>query len=445
MQYWFLDDPDKNEHGVTTVDISMKSVLFESNELIGMGTGIRMELNLPSLDREIKASGRINRIEENEVGGCFRYCLLFEEISQKDKKILDKYIQLIDIDNLLKLAVERNASDVHLLSDQPPIFRIDGELVFLDFPPLSSKDLRSMILAMMTEKQRSRFQEKRELNFSCLIPEGRFRVNVHYERGNVEAALRIIPSRIRTFSELGLPPAMDEFARKCSGLLIVTGPTGSGKTTTLATLVDTINQNRKCMIITIEEPIEYAFEGGQSLIKQREVGTDTLSFADGLRNVLRQDPDVILISELEDLESIELALTAAETGHLVLTSMHTTNAVECITRLVDLFPLDKREQIRDRLAGCLVGLVGQILVPKKDGEGRVIATEVLVSTPTIAKLIREGNPEKFATYNEAGLQCGIQPLDDSLKQLVQDGLVEESVARSFAKNPGAIRPATIKL
>jgi twitching motility protein PilT len=432
---------DGREYDVSTVDLSSNAVLFETSELISIGTQMSMELDLPSGEKPIRAEGSIIRIEERERGQRYFCCLFFDKISPENKRRIEQYIQIIDVENLLRLAVAQNASDVHFVADKPPIFRIEGKLVSLDFPPLSPKDMEQMILTMLTEKQKNALDNDLELNFSYLISEGiRFRVNVHFEKGNMEASLRIIPSSVKTFADLGLPPVLEEWVQKQKGLIIITGPAGAGTTTTLSAMIETISENRNCMIVSIEDPIEYVHKSKKSIIKQREVGADTLSFTQGLRNALRQDPDVIFISELCDPETISMALTAAEQGHLVLSTMHTIDTVECINRLVDVFPVDQQEQIRSRLSACLEGVMAQTLLPRKDGQGRVAATEVLVGTPTIRKLIRENKHGRSISFMEAGLKVGMQGLDSSLQELVVQGLVEEHVAKGYAKAPEMFKP-----
>jgi twitching motility protein PilT len=440
MRYRVLGEARDAAHEVVTADISAKAVLFESRDLIAIGTDMHMELIIPSLEKPIEAEGRINRIGEREKGQSYRYCLLFEKITEEDQRTLESYIRLIDIDHLLKLAMDRNASDVHLVANKPPIFRVDGQLKPLDLPPIAPGDLRSMILTMMSEKQQSQFEHRLELNFSYYSPGGnRFRVNAHFEKGFVEAALRIIPAKIKSFEELGLPPALDDFVQKSRGLILVGGSASSGKTTTLAALVDAINRERRCMVVGIEDPIEYLHPCRQSIIKQREVGTDTLSFAEGLRQVLRQDPDVIFVGDLRDRDSVSLAVTAAETGHLVLAAMYATDAMESINRLVDLFPREQHEQVRHRLAGCLEGVMAQMLLPRRDGKGRVAATELVAATHTMKKMIREGKHDQVESYVKSGLQMDFHSMDESLKSLVQTGMVDAELARSLAKNPGSMK------
>ncbi|MFH2002488.1 MAG: PilT/PilU family type 4a pilus ATPase [Planctomycetota bacterium] len=436
MRYRILNAENLEEQTTTTHDVSAVSVAFESSELIPIGTAMRIELELPSMPKPIHAEGWINRAEELERGKQYIYALVFHIISDEDRQMLEKFVQLVDIDNILRTAVQNDASDVHLVANRPPFFRIQGELNTLEFPTLASADLRQMITSMLTERQNEIFEERLELDISYFIPEGvRFRVNVHLEKGHLEAAFRIIPSAIRTIQELGLPPAVEKLCHRGSGLIIVSGPTGSGKSTTLAAMLDEINKRRKCLIVSIEDPIEYVHEGKLSIIKQREVGADTKSFHNALKHVLRQDPDVILVGEIRDLESISMAITAAETGHLVLTTLHTSSSSECFHRLVDVYPANQQDQIRRQLAGCIESILVQRLLPNIDKTDRILATEIMIATPAIRNLIQEGKLSQMQSYMEAGSQHGMHTMDSSLVELVKNGTIDRELARGFMKNP----------
>ncbi len=346
----------------------------------------------------------------------------------------------MDIKTLLEKTLKEGASDLHLCAHSPPLVRVNGEIKPLPFPPLSGEDTRKLIYSLFTERQRIEFEENRELDFSVSIPGlSRFRVNVHYQKGNVEAAIRVVSLRIPTCEELGLPPVVKELALKPRGLVIITGPTGMGKTTTLASLINLINQTRRCVIVSIEDPIEYVHENKLSIVKQREVHSDTHSFASALRHVLRQDPDVICIGEMRDLESISIALTAAETGHLVLTTLHTPDAPQTIDRIIDVFPPHRQQEVKIQLAGSLEGIVAQLLLPRKDGKGRVLATEILTATPAVRRVIREHRTDQIPTLIQTGSQYGMQSMDKSLKELYLKGLITYETAISFAKNPEEFR------
>jgi len=341
----------------------------------------------------------------------------------------------VDIKELLKACVQRKASDLHLTEHSSPILRIDGKLVFLEQKPLAKEELKKAIYGLLTDNQKEKFERDHELDFSLAL-EGmeRFRVNVHIQRGSVEAAFRRIPQDIPRLETLGLPPALYEFARKTRGLVLITGPTGTGKTTTLAAMINLINEERSCMIMCIEDPIEFVHTNKQSVIKQREVYSDTHSFAEALKRCLRQDPDIIVVGEMRDLETISTALTAAETGHLVLATLHTSDAAQTIERIIDVFPSHQQQQVRLQLSAALQGIACQILLPRADGKGRVLATEILVATPAIRNLIREQEVEQIPTSIQTGMQYGMHTMDMCLKMLYKKGLVTYEEAFAQVKN-----------
>lgn len=341
----------------------------------------------------------------------------------------------MDLNELLKLTIDRKASDLHLTENSPPIIRVDGKLTLTDHPPLTKEELKKGIYGILTDFQKEKFEQDKELDFSLAL-EGmeRFRVNIHIQRGSVEAAFRRIPLFVPSLDELGLPQVVIDFARKPSGLVLVTGPTGSGKTTTLASMVNIINTERSCMIICIEDPIEYVHKNNKAIIKQREVYSDTNSFSEALKRCLRQDPDVIIVGEMRDLETISTALTAAETGHLVLATLHTPDTAQTIERIIDVFPAHQQQQVRLQLSAALQGIVSQTLLPRASGEGRVLATEVLVATPAVRNLIREQAVEQIPTAIQTGSQYGMHTMDMSLKNLVEEGTVSYEDAVLQVKN-----------
>lgn len=346
----------------------------------------------------------------------------------------------LDLRELLRLVVERKASDLHLTEEEPPMLRVDGELVPTESPRLSADDTKRLIYSVLTDKQKVQFEETLELDFSLYMPNiSRFRVNVHQQRGAVEAAFRVVLLNIRSIEELGLPAIVGKLALKPNGLVMITGPTGMGKTTTLAAMVDLINTQRRCLVVTIEDPIEYLFRNKQSIIKQREVGSDTHSFAIALKHVLRQDPDVILIGEMRDLETIATAMTAAETGHLVLSTLHTPDAPQTIDRIIDVFPPHQQQQIMVQLAGCVQGIVAQQLLPRKDGLGRVVSTEIMIGTDAVRACIRERRTHQLNTIVQTGSQYGMTTMDKSLKELYSRGIITYETALSHAKNPQEFR------
>lgn len=344
---------------------------------------------------------------------------------------------MLDIKELLQAAVDRNASDLHLTEGLPPTLRIDGNLEPTTYPVLTRESAKKIIYSILNDEQKVKFETELELDFSIHIPEiSRFRVNVHMQKGCVEAAFRVISVKIRTLEELGLPLIVAELARKPNGLVLVTGPTGVGKTTTLASMVDLINNERRSLIVCIEDPIEYIHKHKMSIIKQREVGSDTRSFANALKHVLRQDPDVILVGEMRDLETVATAITAAETGHLVLSTLHTPDAPQTIDRLIDIFPSHQQSQIKIQLAGCLQGVICQQLLPRRDIKGRVPACEVMVGTPAVRSLIREHKTEQLLTAIQTSAKNGMVTMNKSIKNLYKDGIVDFDIVKSKIKDMG---------
>jgi twitching motility protein PilT len=344
----------------------------------------------------------------------------------------------MNIQELLIEAKEQQASDLHLTVHAPPMLRMDGNLEPLDLPPLTAQDTQRLVYSILNDTQKQKFELNWELDLSIEIADvGRFRVNVHKQRGAVEAAFRVVSEEIRSIRQLGLPPVVEEMARRDSGLVLVTGPTGSGKTTTMAAMVNQINEERRCVIITIEDPIEYIHRNRRSIVKQREVTSDTKSFTDALRHVLRQDPDVICVGEMRDLETIQTALTAAETGHLVLATIHTPDAVQTVDRIIDVFPPYQQQQVRIQVAATLQGIVAQQLLPVPGNRGRVVACEILVANVAVRKIIRSAKTEQLTTLIQTSFEAGMVTMDKSLKNLYQQGLITYDDALSKCRFPEA--------
>ena len=332
--------------------------------------------------------------------------------------------------DLLTYVLDGGCSDLHLTTGACPTVRISGSLVQLDeFPVMTPQIIQQTLYTIMSQKQRETFEEKLELDFAYALPgSARFRVNVYRQRDSLGAAFRLIPNGIRPLEDLGVPPAVANFAMLARGFVLVTGPTGSGKSTTLAAVVDLANRQRNDHLMTIEDPIEFLHPHKGCLVNQREVGTDTWSFKNALKHVLRQDPDIILVGEMRDLETIEIALTAAETGHLVMATLHTQDAAQTIDRVIDVFPPGQQQQVRVQLAGALQGVVCQQLVPTADGKGRVVAVEVMTATPAIRNLIREGKTHQIYSALQAGAKHGMQTMDSHLAQLVREGRITYNAA-----------------
>ncbi len=350
-------------------------------------------------------------------------------------------VEELHVNTLLSQVVELRGSDLHLAVGLPPCVRVDGHLHPMEgYPVLNGSDVRRMVFAILTQRQRERFEAELELDTSHSIPNlGRFRVNVFLQRDNVGAVMRVIPNEVVNFELLGLPGPVANFAELPRGLVLVTGPTGSGKSTTLASLVDIINSRKALHIMTVEDPIEFLHQHKRAVVNQREIGEDTQSFAQALKHVLRQDPDVILVGEMRDLETISTALTAAETGHLVFATLHTQDAPQSIDRIIDVFPAHQQQQIRVQLASALQGIVCQQLLPKAGSQGRAVAVEVLVATPGVRNLIREGKTHQIYSAMQAGAQYGMQTMDQSLAGLVRAGKVAMGTALERAANEDDLR------
>lgn len=338
------------------------------------------------------------------------------------------------IDEVLTKLGEMDGSDLHITVGVPPTIRLHGHLTPLEgYETLVADDTRDLLMPIMNDDQRKRLDDTWECDFSYTVPTvARFRVNIYFQKNSMAAAFRIIPIKIKTIEELNLPPVLREIAHKTRGFVVVTGPTGSGKSTTLAAMINEINSTRNEHIMSIEDPIEFLHNHNQSLINQREVGFDTKSFQNALKYVLRQDPDIILVGEMRDLETISAALTAAETGHLVFATLHTQDAPQTIDRIIDVFPPHQQEQVRIQLAGALQGVVAQQLLPTKDGDGRVCALEILAPTPAVRNLIREGKTHQIYSIIQTGQKYGMQTMDAAIADLYNRGKISNDVAMSKA-------------
>lgn len=351
----------------------------------------------------------------------------------------------MSINQLLETAVKNKASDLHLTVGRPPMLRVYGELVPIDGEEeLNHNSVIELVSPLLNEQRQMVLGKVGQVDFSYGLPNlGRFRVNIFRQRGTVSGVLRLIPTKIPTLDLLGLPEIVRSFTEKSKGLVLVTGPTGHGKTTTLAALIDIINTNRSCHIVTLEDPIEYLHRHKRSIINQREIGTDTDSFSNALRAALREDPDVILVGEMRDLETIQTALTAAETGHLVFATLHTNDAVQTVDRVIDVFPPHQQQQIRMQLALTLQGIVAQQLIPRADVPGRVVATELLIATSAVRNIIREGKTHQLPTTLQTGARLGMHTMDSTLKALyqkrmisIQEAMLRASDQEEFKKSIG---------
>ncbi len=353
----------------------------------------------------------------------------------------------INFVELLKAMIEMKGSDLHLTVGIPPSVRVDGDIIPIpEYPPLTSKDTRTLIYSVMTDSQKHQYEENKEMDFSFGIKGlSRFRANVFMQKGAVAGVFRGIPYEILTFEQLGLPQVVKDLTKKPNGLILVTGPTGSGKSTTLATMIDTINSERKEHIITIEDPIEFIHNHKMCVVNQREVFSDTQSFSNALKYSLRQDPDVVLVGELRDLETIETALRVAETGHLVFATLHTNSAVQTINRIIDVFPPHQQQQVRTQLSFVLEGVLCQTLLRKASGKGRVMALEILIPTPAIRNLIREDKLHQIYSQMQIGqTQYGMQTLNQSLFALYRSGKITIEAAFYKSTNPEELRQMCLK-
>lgn len=349
------------------------------------------------------------------------------------------------IEEILKTAKEAGASDVHLTVGIPPKMRVNGNLLTMDeYPRLLPADTLEVLLNIMSEPQREKFEEKGEYDMSFSIPDmGRYRVNAYKQRGSVALALRLVETVVKSPKELGVPDSVIDLYQRKRGLILVTGPTGSGKSTTLASIIDKINNNRDAHVITLEDPIEYLHQHKLSMVNQREIGLDSGSYANALRAALREDPDVILVGEMRDFETISVAITAAETGHLVLSTLHTIGAVSTVDRVIDVFPPHQQQQIRVQLANVLEAVISQQLIPTADGHGRVAAFEVLHANHAIRNLIREGKSHQIASVMQTNRKMGMITMDEAIRQLYMDGRISRQMAIQFAQDPDGMETRLI--
>lgn len=345
-----------------------------------------------------------------------------------------------DFAEVLLQVMERDASDLHLTAGSPPMLRLHGKLHAMDYPKLTPQLTREVIYSILSNDQRQRLETDWQIDLAYSIPgKARFRVNAYMQRASLSAAFRLIPQHMPNLRDLGLPPVLEEFTKKPRGFVLVTGPTGSGKSTTLAAMLDLINETRHEHILTIEDPIEFLHRHKRCIVNQRELGADSKSFALGLKAALRQDPDVILVGEMRDLETISTALTAAETGHLVFATLHTQDTAQTVDRIVDVFPPEQQQQVRVQLSVSLQGIVTQQLLPKAEGGGRVCATEVLVPTPAVRNLIREGKTHQIYSALQTGGQFGMQTMDTSLAHLVREHTISRELAEARSSTPEELR------
>ncbi|MCX5707533.1 MAG: PilT/PilU family type 4a pilus ATPase [Candidatus Omnitrophica bacterium] len=362
---------------------------------------------------------------------------VFMGIDELDQKEISSLVERLDITKLLKMAIDKHASDLHLVAEQPLVMRINGELEFMEGQIIHADEIAQLVFSLMNKEQIRVFAREKEVDFGIQYDmKTRFRVNVHKQRGFVEAALRLIESKDFSFEELRIPQVVQDLARNKDGLILITGPTGSGKTTTIGAIVGLINKERKAVIITLERPIEYIHPNIKSVVKQREVGVDTNSFSAALKSSLRQDPNVIVVGEMDDLETIKTALIAAEAGYLVIGTFHAPDVIQAIDRLVSMFPIENRRQLLGQLSNCLRGVVAQLLVPSKDRKTRLLASEVLVATDAVKRIVRKDELFQLATIMQTGAGYKMQSMTDAIRKLVESGEIDTETAMFFSEEFG---------
>jgi twitching motility protein PilT len=431
----FADPQSRTVSPLTAVsgDISTGGLYLEMDTLLPLKSELNVRFQLPHSNKIIFARIRVIFLEtigHNNFGiGAF-----FVSIEDEAKQDISNLVERLDIAKLLKMAIDKHASDLHLLAEQPLVMRINGELEFIEGKIIHADEIAQLVFSLMNKEQIRVFAKEKEVDFGIQFDiKNRFRVNVHQQRGFAEAALRLIESKDFSFEELRIPQVVQDLARNKDGLILVTGPTGSGKTTTIGAIVGLINKERKAVIITLERPIEYIHPNIKSVVKQREVGVDTNSFSAALKSSLRQDPNVIVIGEMDDLETIKTALIAAEAGYLVIGTFHAPNVVQAVDRLVSMFPIENRRQMLGQLSNCLRGVVAQLLLPSKDKKTRILATEILIATDAAKRIIRKDELFQLTTIMQTGAGHRMQSMTDAIRKLLEANEIETETAMFFSE------------
>ncbi|MFH1458126.1 MAG: PilT/PilU family type 4a pilus ATPase [Candidatus Omnitrophota bacterium] len=432
-----ITDPVSNSTKIKNVifrNISAEGIGFETDELLPLNSQATVIFQLPKSGHQLRVSVKVARLESLDEERLFSVGTRFTGILEKDKQEIKDYVERLDINKLLQLTIAKKASDLHLVTFQPPVLRIYGELQILsDLPKLDPEDIHVLVYSIMTKPQRRIFEQYKELDFGIQYDaDNRFRINVHQQKGYIEVACRVISSQILTIEELGLPEVVKDLARLRDGLILVAGPTGSGKSTTMAAMVGLINKEKKDVVITLERPIEFVYLNIKSIIKQREIGIDTLSFSSALKSTLRQDPNVIIVGELDDVETVKTALIAAEAGHLVIASFHAPNTLQAIDRLVNMFPPEIRKQALFQLSNSMKAILSQLLIPRKDKQGRVLAMEVLVNTDAVKRIIRNDELIQIPNSIQMGGGFKMQSMHESIRRLVLKGIVDEEMGNFYS-------------
>ena len=407
-------------------DISSEGIYFESEEPLNLLSEFKCKFTIPETTTLIDTTIKLLRMEvlEAENKKIFGIGAFFTSIAEQDRETIKKLVDRYDVSKILKLAISKKASDLHLIANQPVALRINGQLEFLETGTLTSEQIYKMIFSLMSKQQVKNFEKSKEMDLGVQFDEEhRFRINVHQQKGFVEAALRLVDSKMPTLKKLNVPDIVQSFSRQKDGLVLVAGPTGSGKSTTIAAMVDLINHERKAVLITLERPIEYVHINDKCVIKQREVGTDTASFSVAIKSSLRQDPNVIVVGELDDTETAKTALIAAEAGYLVIASFHAPDTIQAIDRLVNILPPENRKQILSQLSHCLRGIVTQMLIPRCDKNERILVTEILVATDTVKRIIRRDELFQLTNSMQTGAAFGMKIFADSLKMYFEQGII----------------------
>ena len=435
LAYQRLDDgrPTGPLQSATTIDISTKGALLRTHQALELGAWARLQIQLPGIHNNLVAVGRVVRIEEEEPAQKYFIGFAFEKVEPPEGLAFLARLESIDLRQILEMLLSVRGTDLHLATGQAPIVRIQGKLSPLNRPPFRPNEIRALLYSIMTEEQIRTFEVQREMEFAHSLSLGkRFRFNLHWQRGQVEAAIRVIPAQVSGWEQLGIPAVVIEWIRKPSGLILITGPTGSGKTTTLNSLVEHINREREAVIVCLEKPIEYVHQNIKSVVKQREIGSDTLSYAEAVKRALRQDPDVIVVGEIENGETAQMVLNAAETGHLVLASFLAPNTLQAVDRILSLCPPQLRHPISFQLANCLQGILVQHLLPREKamGGGMVLATEIFIPTEAGRGYIRNNSLPQLNSVIESGGAYRMQSLDRSIRQLVNQGIVASEAAKT---------------
>lgn len=420
-----------------TKNISATGLLFENKEEIPIGTKLRLVINLPGIPfRSVDLTGEVVRLERLLSSRNYNIGVHFLDIAPDVTPEINKRIERLDILRLLREASRQKASDLHLTNNAPAMIRLYGNIRPLEAgaAALSPEEIRQMVYSILSEKQKQKFEKQKDLDYVFSIEAHlRCRVSVYQQRGNVEVVFRIIPSEIRSREEVGLPAIIEDLCRLTNGIVIIAGTTGSGKTTTIATMTDIINRTKGGVVLSLEKPIEYVHKNIKAIVKQREVGVDVPSFAAGLMAGLRQDPDVIIVGEIVDADTIETALNAAETGHLVITSIHAADTLQVLDRLISLFSLEQQAFISGRFSHCLRAIITQALLPRKAGIERVLATEVCVSNYAVKRIISDRNFTQLDSVIQSGAQQGMHLMQASIDKIYEQGLITGETYESYSK------------